>query len=95
VNFVFHPDLFEHRARAMERLEAANLVWLRDFSSIDLGHEEHSLEICGIGSESTARKIETVLASAFGVRNFNTWFKDFGIEIGWVVEVFIPLHHIP
>jgi hypothetical protein len=95
VSFAFHMDLFEHRAKAMEKLEAADIQWLRDYSSVDLGHEEHAIEVCGIADEATARRIQAVIASAFAGAKSRYWFKDFGIEIGWKVEVFIPLRHIP
>lgn len=95
MSFAFHPELFEVRARAMERLEAADVLWFRDFSSVDLGHDQYSIEICGVGDEQTARKIEGVLLTAFSGCSVNVWLKDYGADEGWRVDVYIPVGRIP
>ena len=52
--FAWHPELFEHRARLLQALAAAGLVFGQDFSSVDLLHDEFGLEVCGIAFEKTA-----------------------------------------
>ena len=44
----FHPELFEHKARALEHLEDAGFIWLSDFTTIDLLHQDYGIEVCGI-----------------------------------------------
>lgn len=41
--FVFHPELFDAKARAQEALADAGINWLADYSSCDLLHEEYGL----------------------------------------------------
>ena len=78
----------------MERLEAAGVLWLKDYSSIDLQHEDMMLEICGIDSEESATRIRDLLAASFTGLSFDLWLKDYGIEIGWIVEAYFPKEKI-
>ena len=74
----------------MELLEGADLIWLRDFRSIDLEHQDYMLEVCGVPDETTANRIRAAVAATTPGSTFDVWFKDYGLEIGWVVEVWLP-----
>ena len=55
--FAFHPELFEHRTLAFERLAAHQFNWFEHFSSIDLLHDIFGLEVCGIAREADATQM--------------------------------------
>ncbi len=61
----FRPELFECRSRAIEILEGAGIVWLSDYSSVDLLHEEYGLEVCGIQQEAKVDPIVEVIQKGF------------------------------
>lgn len=63
--FVFHPELFEARARASDAIEVAGFSMFSDYSSIDLLHEEYGLEICGIRKEKDVETITKALQLTF------------------------------
>jgi hypothetical protein len=89
--FALYPDLFEARVAAMEALEAAGYLWLHDFASIDIMHDERIVEVCGIRERATAKGIFRALQKAFprwGCRQ--VWLKDYGIEQGWIIEFRVP-----
>jgi len=55
--FAWHPELFEHRARMLEALDAAGLLLSVDFESVDILHEEFGIEVCGMPQEPTAFQV--------------------------------------
>jgi hypothetical protein len=63
--FAFHPELFDYRRLAFERLAAHQFNWFEHFSSIDLLHDVFGLEVCGIAEESDAEIILCVLEETF------------------------------
>jgi hypothetical protein len=63
--FIFHADLFADRTRVLEALSARELMWLSHFSSVDLVHESHGLEVCGIVRQEDALKIQDILIQLF------------------------------
>jgi hypothetical protein len=80
----FHPELFECKGRASELLDTAGLVWLSDYSSIDLLHEEFGLEVCGIHEDSNVELIVRAMRSGFPHWHYShACFKDGGREPGW------------
>lgn len=87
-DFEFYPELFEHRGRASELLEAAGYTWFSDYSSIDLLHEEYGLEICGVQNEQDVKPIAEALQ-----RGFPHWhhhkicLHDCGRDPGWAVSI--------
>jgi hypothetical protein len=64
-HFKFHADLFADRTRVLEALCGRGLMWLSHFSSVDLLHESHGLEVCGILREEDALKIQDILLQLF------------------------------
>jgi len=84
----FHPELFEHKGRASEILDAAGLVWPGDYSSIDLLHEEFGLEISGIHEKSSVEPIAEAMRAGFPHWHYShICYKDFGREAGWKFAV--------
>ena len=87
-DFEFYPELFEHRGRAAELLEAAGYTWFSDFSSIDLLHEEHGLEICGVQNEQDIKPIMEALQRGFPHwHHQKIYLHDCGREPGWTVSI--------
>lgn len=60
-NFRFSPDLFAHRARVMEVLEAEGFAWFSHYSSVDCLHDVYGIEVCGIREHEDARTILKIL----------------------------------
>ena len=86
--FELHSELFGHRSRATELLEAAGFTWLCDFSSIDALHEEYGLEICGIRDEACAEAIAGVLRQGFPQWHHQTLGRtEGGREPGWTIAI--------
>lgn len=63
--FRFSTDLFEHRNEALAALADGGFAWMSDFSSVDVLHDLHGLEVTGIADEATARQILTLLRARF------------------------------
>ncbi len=82
------PRLFHHRALARELLLVAGFVRFRDYSVIDLMHQEFGLAIRGVQSEQDARHMIWVLQ-----RFFPDWThcvlpcKNLPGNTGWVVII--------
>src|SRR5437762_1706513 len=86
--FTFRPELFEHRAHAIEKLAVAGFVWLRDYSAVDLMHRENGLEVCGVRSIENVRPILRILRQLFPTWRFKTcWYKAEGVDPGWCIAV--------
>jgi hypothetical protein len=83
-SFAFHPELFEHRGLASTLLENAGFVWLSDYNSIDVLHNEFGLEVCGICDESKAAAVAQVMTDGFPEWHYSRIsHKDYGAERGW------------
>ncbi|MEW6302946.1 MAG: hypothetical protein AB1705_05715 [Verrucomicrobiota bacterium] len=85
--FVFYPELFTHRARAMERLAEAGLDWFAAYDAVDLLHEEYGLEITGIPERAMAERILRMLA-----RTFPQWHHhELGLDrdSGWEIALYM------
>ncbi len=86
--FEFYPELFEHRNRALELLDAAGFTWFSDFSSIDLRHEEYGLEICGVQKEQDIGPILAALQEGFPHwHHRKVCPHDGSRDPGWIVSV--------
>ncbi len=87
--FAFHPELFELRNQVLEQLAASGFAWLSDFSSVDLLHDVHGLEVCGIRHESDAKAIRQLLCKLFPCWQYTrTCYKDATTrEPGWKVAI--------
>ena len=82
--FLFFPELFEERGKALELLGERGFTWFTDYNSVDLLHEEYGLEVCGIKEESNVRRIARTLQSGFPHwHHYGVCHKDFGREPGW------------
>ena len=87
-DFEFYPELFGHRSRVAELLEAAGYTWFSDFASIEPLHEEYGLEICGIKNERDVRPIAEALQRGFPHWHHQvTSLQDDGREPGWTVSL--------
>jgi hypothetical protein len=89
MSFQFHPELFDHRNAALEALDEHGLVWLSDFSSVDLLHDVFGLEVCGIAERSDAMRIKRILTRLFADwPHSHIGLKDYGDrDLGWKVIV--------
>jgi hypothetical protein len=87
--FKFHPELFEHRTLASEALAAEDYLWLSDYASIDLRHEDFGLEVCAIKDEADAIYIQCILRALFPDWPFSRrCLKDYGDrDLGWRVTI--------
>jgi len=84
----FHPELFEHKASAMERLESAGFTWLSDFTAIDLLHQDYRIEVCGIREERAANEIAELLSGLFRDWRYGCIsYQDRDRDPGWKVEI--------
>jgi hypothetical protein len=89
--FVFHAELLECQAQALSALADADFMWFSDFSSVGADHDERVIEVCGIREKTTARRIQCALKKAFPEWCCQrVWYKDFGIETGWEVWMYVP-----
>lgn len=87
-DFVFYPELFDSRNRAIELLEAAGLHWFSNYASIDLLHGEYGLEIGGIQNEADVAIIADALQRGFPHwHHQNACVYDHGREPGWSVAL--------
>src|ERR1700760_4190482 len=87
--FNFHPELFEQRTMAMERLSDRGYVWLSHYSSVDLLHDLFGLEVCGIPDEKGAREMLEILKGVFPDWKYRSLsYQDLGREIGWKAMIY-------
>ena len=85
----FHPELFDHKARALDRLERGGFVWLSDFTTIDLLHQDYGIEVCGIKEESAANRIDDILCALFPNWRYGCIsYQDRDRDPGWKVEIY-------
>jgi hypothetical protein len=87
--FAFHPELFEHRTRALDALAECGFLWLSHFGSVDMRHDVFGLEVCAIRDEADARAIERLLLRLFPTwRHRRRYYEDVNAgEIGWKVVI--------
>lgn len=87
--FAFHPELFEYRTLAMEKLSEHDLEWFSHYSSVDLIHEEFGLEVCGIRQHGDALTIQRLLRKLLpGWRHSWICEKTEGDrDLGWQVVI--------
>jgi hypothetical protein len=84
----FHPQLFEHRATATDALAEHDCCLFQDFASIDILHESHGLEVCGIATEGEARAILRILQRVFPSWRFGgACYQDHHAGQGWLAEI--------
>lgn len=87
-SFVFHPELFEQRARLLDHLADHGLHWREHFGAVDLAHDTGGLEVCGIHEHGDARRIRARLQ-----RFLPEWphtrlsYRDHSLEDGWKVTI--------
>ena len=87
--FQFHPQLFEERTRVMEALSSAGYEWLSHYSSVDVIHDQHGIEVCGIRDKDDAGSIRALIGRLYPRWHSNKLaFKDFGIEPGYKAKVY-------
>ncbi|MGF1582342.1 MAG: hypothetical protein ACFCD0_23705 [Gemmataceae bacterium] len=87
--FDFHPDLFEYRNTVLETLAEHGYSWLAAFSSVDLLHDVHGLEVCGIHEEDDAREIQTILSTLLPEWQYKSrYYNDVSRrDPGWKVKI--------
>jgi hypothetical protein len=64
-DFVFYPELYEHRERAMQVLSENGFEVFADYSSVDPEHELYGLEVGGFYERKDAEKVVYILRAAF------------------------------
>ena len=83
----FHPELFAAKAKAQEALEAAGMLWLRDYNCIDLCHEEYGLELEGFSDQPAAQRALRVLKRTFPQWRLGcVWYRDY-LGAKWCVSL--------
>jgi len=88
--YEIHPELFEHRGKASEILQAAGFFCYSDYGSIDPLQKEYGLEVCGILEESKVEPITRALQTGFPQWHFgNHYYKDGGREPGWRFAIYM------
>jgi hypothetical protein len=87
--FRFYPELFEYRTALLEVLAENNYQWLSHFSAVDLIHEAHGLEVCGIKDEADAIYIQCIFRALFSRWRYGCrCLKDYGDrDVGWRVKL--------
>lgn len=60
-----HPELFEAWREAIGVLAAHDLLWLRDFRSLEIEHDEYGLTVDGLETEHVALAAFRLLQSSF------------------------------
>jgi hypothetical protein len=91
-SFRFAPELFEYKSKALEILADNDLVWMVDFSGIDVIHDIYGLEIEGIPNEDIAIDICSSLHGTLAVLELPEickWMHDriYREYSGWVYEI--------
>jgi hypothetical protein len=91
-SFRFAPELFEYKSKALEILADNNLVWMIDFSGIDVIHDIYGLEVEGVRDEETANKILRELNHYFygetkSQPRIGEYARIYQEYSGWVVEI--------
>jgi hypothetical protein len=87
-DFQFYPELLEQCGRASELLEEAGFGWLRDYSSIDVLHEEYGVEICGVKTEARAMRMAAALQRGFPHwHHQNICRHEPGRDSGWAAAL--------
>jgi hypothetical protein len=81
--FQFHGELFEWKRKASEILDAAGFVWLSDYTSIDLLHEEYGLVICGIQDGSKVDPIAELMRRGVPHWHYSYVCRKGDREPGW------------
>lgn len=86
--FAFHPELFEHRATAIDALAEHECYQYQDFGAVDLLHDEYGLEVCGIATEGEAWAIARILRQPFPAWPFvRVSYQDQHSPPDWKAEV--------
>ena len=89
--FRFSPELFEHKTKALEVLADNDIVWMVDFSGVDVVHDLYGIEIEGIPDEALATRIMGIMRASFEfeLAPVNKWkhSRTYPEHSGWVVEI--------
>jgi hypothetical protein len=86
--FRFSPELFEHRAEALEGLDEAGYVWLTNYSSVDCLHDVYGLEVCGIHERQDSVGIFKALKKLFPDWSAEQpFYVEYGANEGWKVRI--------
>jgi hypothetical protein len=88
-DFAFHPELFESRALAIEKLAERGYHWLEHYSSVDLIQDEYGLEVCGIQEERDALIVLEILHGLFPEWRYRDhYYHDYERDRGWKALIF-------
>ena len=76
--FVFHPELFDAKAKAQEALENSGIMWFGDYSSCGVLHEEYGVEVEGMRDPETAREVLRILQKTFPQWKLGSiWYRHY------------------
>ncbi len=87
-SFAFHPELLEHRSKALDVLADHEFQWLDNFSCVDLVHDLFGLEVCGIRERDDAVAILRLLERQFPEWPYtNVYYYPYERDRGWKVII--------
>jgi hypothetical protein len=81
LRFILHVSI------VAEALEGAGIRWLSEYSSLDPDHERYGIEVCVVQDWELAMRIGRLLRPVFPDWACFVWYKDYGIEQGWIIEI--------
>jgi hypothetical protein len=86
--FQFHPELLETCTNVRRVLDGNDIVWFRDFASVDAIHDDYGVEVCGIKNPTVAGRVLTILTQLLPALPYRVcYLDDQKIDPGWVVEL--------
>lgn len=87
MSLVFHPELFDSKARAIEALEKQDIRWVADYTSCDCCHTEYGLELEGFREEQRAVRALQILRIVFPLWRWSNVYYDDHYNRQWVVQL--------
>jgi hypothetical protein len=86
--FRFSPELFEVRNDVARQLGEHGFEWLTHYSTVDVMHNVHGIEVCGIREEDDARDMLDILKQMFpSWDTCRTYYKDRGCDPGFWITI--------
>ena len=86
--FRFSPELYDVRNSVASELHERGLDWLTHYLAIDVMHDVHGIEVCGIEREDDATRILGVLKEMSpSWKIHRSYYKDCGRDLGFVVTI--------
>lgn len=88
-NFRFAPELFEVKAWVQELLAQDDIIWMIDYQSIGVMHDDYGIEIEGIPNKDICHAIQALLTHHKISKYINPCnFSSVEDYAGWRFEVY-------